>query len=215
MIEVNKKEVCEVMNKYGKMITSQEYEAGNVKFILQTEEGVFVTKAGADFTDIKEDDIERLWVHELPISKPEMKAIVYSQTPHCQQCLKEGKSFAATLDDMAQIFGPECLIVDGREGNDSRGKSLFKALKDNVGCLVLNGYAENGEGIGYTVTMGRNLYEAVVATTVLEKSAEVFLLAEKIGGGKPIPAWEAKLMRLIYKKKYSKAEEKVKASEVK
>jgi len=88
-------------------------------------------------------------------------------------------------------------------------------LKDNVGCLVLSGYNDQGEGIGYTVTMGRNLYEAVVAMTVLEKSAEVTLLAEKIGGAKPIPRWEAKLMRLVYKMKYSKAEEKVKASEVK
>ncbi len=215
MIEVNKREICEVMNKYGKVLAGQEYPIGKAKFILQTEEGVFSTKADTDFENITEDDIEKLWVHELPIHKPEMKAIVYSQTPACQQCLKEEKSFTATLDDMAQIFGPECHIVDGRESNDSRGKSIMKALKDNVGCLVLNGFDENGEGMGYTVTMGRNLYEAVVATTVLEKSAEVFLLAEKIGGGKPIPAWEAKLMRLIYKKKYSKAEEKVKASEVK
>ncbi len=215
MIEVSKKEVCEVMNKYGKVLAGQEYPIGNAKFILQTEEGVFATKADADFSDIKEEDIERLWVHELPIPKAEMKAIVYSQTPHCQQCLKEAKPFPAMLDDMAQIFGPACYIVDGREGNDSRGKSIFKALKDNVGCLVLKGFNKKGEGVGYTITMGRNLYEAVLATTVLEKSAEVFLLAEKLGGGKAIPKWEAKLMRMVYKKKYSKAEEKVKASEVK
>ncbi|MBR5517280.1 MAG: hypothetical protein IKU53_04830 [Firmicutes bacterium] len=215
MIETSKKEVCEVMNKYGKVLAGQGYPIGSAKFILQTEEGVFATKVDADFENITEDDIEKLWVHELPIHKGEMKAIVYSQTPHCQQCLKEAKPFPAMLDDMAQIFGPACYIVDGREGNDSRGKSLFKALKDNVGCLVLKGFSKNGEGVGYTITMGRNLYEAVVATTVLEKSAEVFLLAEKLGGGKPIPKWEAKLMRMVYKKKYSKAEEKVKASEVK
>lgn len=215
MIEKSKKEICEVMNKYGKVLTSQGYTVGNAKFILQTEDGVYATKADANFEDITEDDIEKLWVHELPIHKPEMKAIVYSQTPHCQQCLKEAKPFPAMLDDMAQIFGPSAYIVDGRDGNDSRGKSLFKALKDNVGCMVLKGFNKKGEGVGYTITMGRNLYEAVVATAVLEKSAEVFLLAEKIGGGKPIPKWEAKLMRMVYKKKYSKAEEKVKASEVK
>lgn len=203
------------MCKYGKVLAEQGYPIGSAKFILQTEEGVFATKADADFANITEDDVEKLWVHELPIHKAEMKAIVYSQTPHLQQCLKDAKPFPAMLDDMAQIFGPSCYIVDGRDGNDSRGKSLFKALKDNVGCLVLKGFNKKGEGVGYTVTMGRNLYEAVVATTVLEKSAEVFLLAEKLGGGKPIPKWEAKLMRMVYKKKYSKAEEKVKASEVK
>ena len=215
MIEVNKKEVCEVMNKYGKMLSSQGYPIGSAKFIIETEEGVFATKVDADFNDIKEDDIEKLWVRELPIHKAEMKAIVYSQTPHCMQCLEEAKPFPAMLDDMAQIFGPRCYIVDGRDGNDSRGKSIFKAIKDNVGCLVLKGFNKKGKAVGYTITMGRNLYEAVVATTVLEKSAEVFLLAEKLGGGKAIPKWEAKLMRMVYRKKYSKAEEKVKASEVK
>lgn len=215
MIEASKKEVCEVMNKYGKVLASQEYPIGNAKFILQTEDGVFATKTGADFANITEDDIEKLWVKELPIHKAEMKALVYSQTPSCMECLRDAKPFPAMLDDMAQIFGPACYIVDGRDGNDSRGKSIFKAIKNNVGCLVLKGFNKKGEGVGYTITMGRNLYEAVVATTVLEKSAEVFLLAEKLGGGKAIPKWEAKLMRMIYKKKYSKAEEKVKASEVK
>lgn len=215
MIETNKKDVYEAMKKYGQMMMSQEYPIGKAKMILETSEGVFSTKTDANLTNLIEDDIEELWVHELPIKKSDMKAIVYSQTPSCQQCLREGKTFTASLDDMAQIFGPEACIVDGREENPSRGKEILAALKDNVGCLVLSGYDDQGNGIGYTVTMGRNLYEAVVAMTVLEKSAEVTLLAEKIGGVKPIPRWEAKLMRLVYKMKYSKAEEKVKASEVK
>lgn len=215
MIEANKKEIYEVMKKYGQMMMGQEYTVGQAKMILETSEGVFATKANADLSNLTEDDIEKLWVKELPIKKADMKAIVYSQTPACQQCLQENKSFPAMLDDMAQIFGPKAHIVDGREENESRAKELLSAIRDNVGCLVLNGYDKDGSGMGYTVTMGRNLYEAVVAMTVLEKSAEVFLLTEKIGGGKPIPTWEAKLMRLVYKKKYSKAEEKVKASEVK
>ena len=38
-------------------------------------------------------------------------------------------------------------------------------------------------------------------------------MAEKIGGGKPIAKREARLMRYVYKKKYSKAEERVKMAE--
>ena len=48
--------------------------------------------------------------------------------------------------------------------------------------------------------MGRGLYEAVVAMTVLEKSAEVSMLAEKIGGAVPISKRDAKLMRKEYEK---------------
>ena len=64
------------------------------------------------------------------------------------------------------------------------------------------------------MTMGRSLYEAVVAMTVLEKSAEIHFLAQKLGGAQPLPRWEAKLMRSTYKNKYSKAEEEIKSAEV-
>lgn len=209
-------EVYEAMKKYGQMMTSQGYSVGEgAKMILETSEGVFATADGANLADLSERDIEKLSIDKLPVPNSDMKAVVYSQTPFCQKCLREAKPFRAMLDDMAQIVGPEAYIVDGRTGNKSMGKSLMKALRHNVGCFVLKGVDSEGNGVGYTMTMGRSLYEAVVAMAVLEKSAEVFWLAERIGGGKPIAKWEAKLMRSIYKKKYSKAEEKVKAAEVK
>jgi len=208
--------VYEVMKKYGEMMARQPYTVGNsAKMILQTSEGVFATRDGADMGNLKENDVEKLPLDALPVPKPGVKAVVYSQTPFCQQALREAKPFRACLDDMAQIFGHTAYIVDGRDSNKSMGKSLVKALKHNEGCLVLKGIDKNGDGVGYTMTMGRTLYEAVVAMTVLEKSAEVFLLAEKLGGSKPIPKWEAKVMRKKYKNKYSKAEEKARLAEVK
>ena len=113
-----------------------------------------------------------------------------------------------------EIFVPTALVVDVRPENPCRDKDIKKALKDNVGFLAVTQKGENGENTGQTLTFGRSLYEAVVAMTVIEKSAEVSVLAEKIGGPHPIARWEAKLMRLIYKKKYSKAEEAVKTREV-
>lgn len=207
--------VYEVIKKYGEMMALQPYTVGkSAKFILQTSEGVFATKDGAEVGRLKESDIVKLPMNELPVPKSDVKAVIYSQTPFCQQALREAKPFRACLDDMAQIFGHTAYIVDGRDSNKSMGKSLVKALKNNEGCLVLKGIDKNGEGVGYTMTMGRTLYEAVVAMTVLEKSAEVFLLAEKLGGSKPIPKWEAKLMRKTYKKKYSRDEEAARLLEV-
>ena len=59
---------------------------------------------------------------------------------------------------------------------------------------------------GYVITCGRNLYEAYVAMTVLEKAAEVLLKSAVLGGAVPISKIDAKLMREVYKRKYSKAE---------
>lgn len=204
-----------VFKKYGQMMAKQPYPVGDAaKMILQTSDGVFATRDGADMSDLNERDIEKLSIETLPVPKSDVKAIVYSQTPFCQQLLREARPFRACLDDMAQIFGPTAYIVDGRESNKSMGKSLIKALKNNEGCFVLKGINKDGEGLGYTMTMGRTLYEAIVAMTVLEKSAEVFLLAEKLGGSKPLPKFEAKMMRKKYKRRYSKAEEKVRLAEV-
>ena len=206
-------EIYEVMKKYGEMISSQGYPIGQTKMMIETPKGVFATRDDADIGELREEDIEKLGIEKLPIPEAEMKAVVYSQTPCCQKALREARPFKACLDDMAQVFGHTAYIADGRDGNASMGKSIGKALRGNAGCLILRGTDKKGKGTGYTLTMGRSLYEATVAMTVLEKSAEISFLAEKIGGGKPIAKWEARLMRYVYKKKYSKAEERVKMAE--
>ena len=209
-------EVFEIMQKYGKLLTSQEYTVGeHAKMVLETEEGIFATVDGADLSDLKPEDIAEINLPKLPVPQRDMKAMIYSQTPYAQICLKEGRGFQASLDDMAQIIGPSVKIADGRRSATSNGRSLMKALRSNVGCLVLTSFGESGTGQGYTVTLGRNLFEAITAMTVLEKNAEVTVLADRIGGAKPLNRIEAALMRRVYIKKYSKQEAKVREDEAK
>lgn len=207
-------EVYEVMKKYGRFISDLDYPVGNIRMIQATSEGVFSTVDGCNPTDLKEGDVIEAPTDGIPAFPGDMKALVYSQTPYCMEWLRRGKPFHASLDDMAQIFGPTAYIVDVRAENLRRDRDIKKALKDNVGFIALEEKGGDGEITGHTITFGRSLYEAIVAMTVLEKFAEVSILAEKIGGAKPIPRWEAKLMRFIYKNKYSKAEEEVKTGEV-
>ena len=207
-------EVYEAMKKYGRFMVTRGYPVGSARLIQKTAGGVYATVDGCDLANLAESDIVKLPGSQMPIPCGQMKAMVYSQPPFCMERLREGRPFKASLDDMAQIFGPEACIVDVRSCNPRREKQIKQALKDNVGFLMMEGEDEAGRAAGYALTFGRSLYEAVVATTVLEKSAEVSTLAEKLGGAKPIARWEAKLMRNIYKKKYSKAEEEVKAKEV-
>lgn len=210
------KEIYQVIKKYGHMMSEQEYPAGkDAIMMLETSKGVFATKKGADLADLKDEDIEKTEMKQLPVADRQIKAMVYSRTPFCQKCIREKKPFQAILDDMAQIIGPEVCIADGTSGEQSAREAAAKALESSTGCFVLTGTDSEGQGTGYTVTAGRSLYEAVVAMTVLEKSAEVFWLARKIGGGKPIDRPTAEYMRENYKKNYSKAEEEIKTGEVK
>ncbi|MBR6473350.1 MAG: class II aldolase/adducin family protein [Firmicutes bacterium] len=207
-------DIYELMKKYGALMSSQDYPVGeSAKMILETPDGVYETSEGADMADLKEEDIRLIESGSLPVKADGIKAIVYSETPYSMQCLREGRSFRASLDDTAQIIGPEVKIARlGRSETIDR-LTLMRALKSSVGCLVDTGIRRNGLPLGYTVTMGRTLYEAVIAMTVLEKAAEVTILADRIGGAKPLARLEARIMRDVYKKKYSVQEEAIRSRE--
>ncbi len=127
-----------------------------------------------------------------------------SQTTYCMEWLKRGEALIPSLDDMAQIIGSKAPVIDGRKNPENALSSLLKTLGNNAGGFVITGQEGNGDFTGYTVTVGRSQREAEVALSVLEKSAEVTLLAEKIGAPCHINALERKLMRMVYLKKYSK-----------
>lgn len=170
----------------------------------------YETRDGADFAHLKHSDVDimgtsGMYPVEYGLLKAggETSAIVLSRTPYCMETAARGRTLRAALDDMAQIVGCEVKPVVYGE------KSVTKALRRAAGCFVQDGPG----GKNYTITTGRNLFEAVVALDVLEKSAEVNLKADVLGGVKSIPRTEAKLMRMNYKKNYSKAEQQVKSKE--
>ena len=208
-----KQEIYELFKKYGAMMASQPYPVGEeARLLLDTSDGVYGTKKGANLGALKESDVVKMSDAHFGTSRSGMHARVISQTPYCQRCLREGKTFRAVLDDMAQIVGPEAVIVNTTGSKKSASLQMAKAVQKATGVFVQD-RVRDGQPAGYTLTIGRNLYEAVVAMTVLEKSAEIALKAGVLGGGKPIPKIEARLMREVYKKKYSKAETEAKAEE--
>ena len=208
-----KQEIYELFKKYGAMMASQPYPVGEeARLLLDTSDGVYGTKKGANLGALQESDVVKMSDAHFGTSRSGMHARVISQTPYCQRCLREGKTFRAVLDDMAQIVGPEAVIVNTTGSKKSASLQMAKAVQKATGFFVQD-RVRDGQPAGYTLTIGRNLYEAVVAMTVLEKSAEIALKAGVLGGGKPIPKIEAHLMRKVYKKKYSKAETEAKAEE--
>ena len=95
----------QLLKKYAKMMTEQEYSVGKAaKLLIETAEGVYGTKDGSDLSDIKEEDVEKLALEHLPLARKGMSAMVFSQTPYCQECLRDARPFKASLDDMAQII---------------------------------------------------------------------------------------------------------------
>ena len=193
-----KDEIYQLINKYGKVIAQQEELASDdTKIYLKVGHKIYVTDDSVDIGNINEEDI--ILADDAQIEcrilreNDKINGLVVSNTAFLARTRNEGSHVYAVVDDMAQIVGAEVKIVDYNY-ND-----IKKALKKSAGVMVKE---------RYTITTGRTLYEAVVALTVLEKSAEINLKASVIGGGKRIPKIEAILMREIYKKNYSKGEMK-------
>ena len=202
------------IKKYAAMLAAQPYPLGlAARLIVETDEGVFGTVKGADLENLGETEVEKLPLSVLPKGRQGIRSIVISQTPACQEWLRRGQALFPALDDMAQIIGPRAAVIDARKGFQKAVPQLVRIMRTNAGCFMVIGRAPNGTYLGYTLTVGRTPYEAIVAMTVLEKSAEVALLAEKIGSPQPVSAWECRRMRSIYLKKYSKSEASARAAE--
>lgn len=206
--------IYEYIKKYSAMLAAQEYPLGEAaRLFVETAEGVFATKKDSDLAALSEGDIEKQEFNALPKGKQAIRSILISQTPYCTEWLKCGKPLVPALDDMAQIIGTRAVVIDARSGFNTVTPQLARKMKSNAGCFVITGQNADGAFEGFTLTVGRTPYEAIVAMTVLEKSAEVTLLAEKIGTPHTINALERKLMRTVYMKKYSKSEADAKEDE--
>ena len=197
-----------LMEKYAKVLSEMEgYDRETWKIFITVDGRIYETENGADFADLKRRDVViasgatgSLFPveHHLLREGKDIQAVVLSRTPYCRRFEQYGKDIVAAIDDMAQIVGHKAPCVGYGD------KAISRALRSSAACLVKD---------HYTITTGRNLYEAVVALTVLEKSAELNTKAEVLGGVKYLPKLEAQLMRQVYKKKYSKAEQEVKKEE--
>lgn len=196
----------EIINKYANMLSHLEYDIGEPgKIMIVLNDKIYETALGVNFNDLKEEDVvlvkplgDNPLCNILSGSK-NIRAIIVSNTPYCSQVREKNTKMDAVLDDMAQIVGSKVTFAKYNT------RSIKRALRKATSCFVVD---------GFTISTGRTLYEAIVAMTVLEKSAEVYLKSEILGGGKKIPGIEASLMRYIYKKKYSRIEESVKEQEI-
>jgi ribulose-5-phosphate 4-epimerase/fuculose-1-phosphate aldolase len=88
----------------------------------------------------------------------------------------------ALLDDLAQLAGPRIPVAPGMPASLPMGGIVLAA---SIGACIHGADAE-------------------AAALVLEKNARASIGGEALGGAIPIPAWEARLMRFVYKRSYAK-----------
>jgi ribulose-5-phosphate 4-epimerase/fuculose-1-phosphate aldolase len=188
---------------YAKKIIDLGYDKSNGYRILYKDgEDILATEKDADLRNLSASYIKRCDKKMQPefaaLSRlKNMQAMVISESPYALECIAKKRQITAVLDDMAQIIGYRVKLVP------YKNYSLTSALRKSAACLVLpcETYSR-----GCAISCGRDIYEAYVAMTVLEKNAEVSLKADALGGTKPLEPMNAFLLRRAYLYKYSKEE---------
>lgn len=189
-----KENVYELIKKYMLILNDSLSFSDKPRIYVKADGDIYTIDENADIDNIKEADViisSNEIENAVLENNKEYNSLVISNTTYLKECREDERTIVAVLDDMAQIVGEKVKVIP----YDYKG--IEKALKKAAGCMIRN---------NFTITAGRTIFEAIVALEVLEKSAEVNLKAEVIGGGHKIPKPEALLMRQIYIRKYSKGE---------
>lgn len=175
---------------------------------IRTANGMIVTPLGVELTQVTSNDIVEITkfddvyaLHKaIYDARDDINAIIHCHSKNCSIVAKAGVDIPAALDDMAQIIG---LNAKCAKANDSQ--TIVKTLKGRNAVLI----KDNG-----VIGTGRTLDECFTGCLVLEKGAKIFVESVALGGSNLIKFFEGKLMRFIYKKKYSKADQSSKMAEM-
>ncbi len=126
--------------------------------------------------------------------------IIHSQQPDIMAASRLGRTMKPLLDDFAQIAGATVRsAVFDPSSTMKTSKKVVKALKGRDAVLL----KDNG-----ALCCGPSKSDAQATEMVMDKGCKTMLGAALFDTAKPINAIETRLMRFIYKTKYSKQAEK-------
>lgn len=188
---------------YAKRLTEENLCQSNDYIAVRINDfDMYITKAPLEsLTEenvVKESYVKGTGAAAAIFNTYEVNAIIYSHPDKCCAVARAGRPITASLDDMAQIVGHKCKIAVNRT------EDIIMSLKGANSILIKDDGA---------LTTGRTLDEAFTCLRVLEKSARVHIAGTVLGGCRKIGLLDAKLMRFVYKMKYSRQNQKIKAQE--
>ena len=196
-------EIVDMFALYGRKLTEMDHPVEEAVLYYKQGDRCLKNASSADLTHIEYDDILDCTHFSIPekdwlLGEKDMRAMILAKPAYIGMCLAIQRPIEAVLDDMAMIIGQNVLIAPREK------KAIEKALRGRFAVMIED---QN------VLVVGRTFYEAFTALTVLEKAAELFLKADVLGGGIPVPPVRAALEHRVYTMKYSKAEESHKLHE--
>lgn len=185
---------------YAAKVVAEGMNGKGDRIAMRTKDGFCVNEAGAALDGLKAEDLielpldtedkDNVVIARLFARRPEVHAVLYTHAPFVCAVARAKATIPAVLDDMTQIVGLNCKTCRSATTDD-----LVKGLRKRNSVLVPGGGA---------LTVGRTMDEAYTCALVLDKASHAYVCGSVLGGNKVINCLEAKLMNIVYQKKYSK-----------
>lgn len=189
----------ELILEYAKELAKQNVVGKGDCISVKSGEYLFASDKAVPLADLKETDVQKirlcdaqgeLLMHaRIYAAKSDVSAVFHCHPKWVEPIARSGLTIPAVTDDMTQIVGRNCKTCK----NDAA--AIVRNLKKRNSTLV------DADGC---VTTGRTLNEAYTCVLVLDKAAHCFVGSAALKKNVLINFFEATLMNVVYKMKYSR-----------
>lgn len=185
---------------------------GNISARAANTEYLAITPSGMDYLDLEAKDIvvvdlngnivdgDRKPSSEILLhvaiyrNRPDILAIVHTHSVYGSTCAVAGKAIPPMVEDLVQIVGGGVDVAPyALPGTDEVAKNATSSLGAKFAVLLEN------HGV---VGVGKSLKDAFTVCQLVEKSAQIYLLSQLIGGAKTLNAHDVQIMHQFYTNQY-------------
>jgi L-fuculose-phosphate aldolase len=185
--------------------------AGNMTLRLPDGAGIVVTTRGSDLSRLGPADLvlvdasgavvegsgapsSELGMHRIVFeARPDAGAIVHTHSVYATVVAALGGTIPAFVDELTFVLGGPIQTSDyARPGSEELGRSAAAALGDRGAALLANHGA---------IGVGASLEDALEACDLVERTAQMYVLARLLGGPTLLPPEAVERQRAAYLKK--------------
>lgn len=211
-----KKEIVEI----GKALLAKNLIAGtwgNIS-VRTAKNNIIITPSGGRYDTMTVDDLVEIDLSEEVVSGkrqpsselachmaiynhyPQINAVIHTHSLYASACAAARKGIPPVIEDMVQIVGADVPVAKyALPGSEQLANNVVIAMQDRTAVLMANHGA---------ITCGTTLAEALLTAEILEKSAQIYVIANSLGGAVSLPQADIQVMREFYLTKYRVRQQK-------
>lgn len=171
-----------------------------------------VTPSGMNYDSLKAEDMVIMNMHDysyrgnlkpsieyfmhavLLLENPGMNAVVHTHSTYALMMATARKPIPPVCDDQVQILGGDIRVAEyTMPGTMEMARTVADTMKGRAGALIPNHGA---------VTIGPNLDKALIASVILEKTAQVYIGTLALGGPVQLGQSDVDAMHDFFTNKY-------------